>query len=89
MNDPTNKTNSTASPARPTVELVELRSPTNPIITLIKPAEAAAILRVSKTQVYRMLQSGELPGLRFGQKTVRIRRGDLEAFIRGDNGRPE
>jgi excisionase family DNA binding protein len=53
---------------------------------LLKPAEVAFILQVSRTQVYRLLSNGELPGLHFGGKTVRVRKADLQAFIQGKNG---
>jgi len=50
---------------------------------LLKAGEVAEILKISRTQAYRLLASGELPCLRFGGKTVRIRRADLERFITG------
>ncbi|RJO64974.1 MAG: DNA-binding protein [Candidatus Omnitrophota bacterium] len=46
---------------------------------LLKPADVAAILGVSRTQAYRLM-GRELPAVRFGN-TVRVRRADLEKFI--------
>jgi excisionase family DNA binding protein len=50
---------------------------------LLRAVEVAEILQISKSATYRLLQSGELPTLRFAGKTVRVRRTDLEAFIAG------
>lgn len=52
---------------------------------LLKPAEVATILGVSRTQVYRMMAATNtsefaIPAVRFGN-TVRVRRSDLEKFI--------
>jgi excisionase family DNA binding protein len=52
----------------------------NPAERLLKPAEVALILRVSRTQIYRLMHS-ELPCIRFGGGTVRIRAGDLEQYL--------
>ncbi|MDR3577227.1 MAG: helix-turn-helix domain-containing protein [Anaerolineaceae bacterium] len=48
---------------------------------LLKPLEVASILRVSRTQAYRLMKSGELPAIRFGSATVRVRQSDLSKFI--------
>jgi excisionase family DNA binding protein len=47
---------------------------------LLKAQDVARILGVSKTQVYRLLAT-ELPCVRFGGATVRVRQADLEAYI--------
>jgi excisionase family DNA binding protein len=44
-------------------------------------AEAIAELRTSKSTLHRWIRAGELPAVRVGN-TVRIRRCDLEAFMR-------
>jgi len=46
---------------------------------LLKAADVAEVLGVSKTQVYRML-GHELPCIKFGS-TVRVRLVDLQQFI--------
>lgn len=43
--------------------------------------EVAKILRISKSKVYRMMQVGEIPSVKFG-RTSRIRLEDLQNFIR-------
>ena len=47
---------------------------------LLKPAEVAEILQISKALAYQMLKQGEIPTVRFGS-TVRVRREDLEKYI--------
>jgi excisionase family DNA binding protein len=47
---------------------------------LLKPAEVAEILQVSKALAYKMLKQGDIPTVRFGT-TVRVRREDLEKYI--------
>ncbi|MBE3144013.1 MAG: helix-turn-helix domain-containing protein [Planctomycetes bacterium] len=59
------------------------------IETLLKAFEVAEILRVSRTQAYRLLASGEIPSLHFAAKTVRVRLSDLEKFIGGQPGNKE
>ncbi len=49
---------------------------------LLKPAEVAILLGVSRTQIYRLLRS-ELPCVVFGGHTVRIRQVDLAQYIVG------
>ncbi len=48
---------------------------------LLKPAEAASILRISRSLVYRLIADGQLASVRFG-RIVRVRSEDLEQFIR-------
>ena len=51
------------------------------IVKLLKAAEVAEILGVSRTQAYRLMQFGEIPSVRFGQRTVRVRPEDLKHYI--------
>lgn len=64
-----------------TQQLIPTEKTTFP--NLLRPAEVAKALAVSRTQVYRLLASGELPSLHFGGRTVRVRPSDLERFIAG------
>jgi excisionase family DNA binding protein len=48
---------------------------------LLKPAEIASILQISKSQAYILMQRGEIPTIRIGS-SVRVRRDDLEAYIK-------
>ena len=47
---------------------------------ILKPTEAAEILRISKSEIYRQLQTGGLPYISIGKRKL-IRRADLEAWI--------
>ena len=47
---------------------------------LMKPAEVADILQVSRAMAYKLLNQGEIPSVRIG-KSVRVRRADLERYI--------
>ena len=47
---------------------------------LLKPAEVAEILQVSKALAYNLMKRGEIPTVRIGS-TVRVRREDLEKYI--------
>ena len=44
-------------------------------------AEVAAVMRVSKMTVYRLLHAGELPGIRVG-KSFRVPSDALTAYLR-------
>jgi excisionase family DNA binding protein len=48
---------------------------------LLKLPQVAEILQVSRTQAYRLAATGELPSVRFGVQTVRVRLDDLQKFI--------
>ena len=47
---------------------------------LLKPADVAEILQVSKAHAYILLKRGEIPSVRIG-KIVRVRLEDLERYI--------
>lgn len=46
-------------------------------------AEVAAALRVSRMHVYRLIDRGALPASNFGDRALRVRRADLNAYIEG------
>jgi excisionase family DNA binding protein len=48
---------------------------------LLKIAEVADVLRVSKTTIYRLIQVGDLPAVHIADATVRVRMVDLEKYI--------
>jgi excisionase family DNA binding protein len=63
-----------------------INSPTgqpDQIPQLLKIEQVATILQISRTSAYRLAQTGELPAVRFGGGTVRVRLDDLTAFIEG------
>ena len=49
---------------------------------LLKYDDAAAILAVSKSKLYRMVIAGEIPAVKFGGN-IRIRMTDLERLVAG------
>ena len=53
---------------------------------LLKPAEVAAILQVSMAKAYTLLKRGEIPTVRIGTN-VRVRREDLEMYIKAKTGK--
>lgn len=53
----------------------------NNIPRLLKIAEVAKVLQISRTSAYRLAATGQLPAVRFSGATVRIRPEDLEKFI--------
>jgi len=48
---------------------------------LLKPSEVAEKLRVTRRQVYRLVDEGELQGIRIGKGSVRIPAESVEALI--------
>ena len=56
------------------------KKPPTPL--LLKYDEAAALLAVSKSKLYRMVIDGEIPAVRFGGN-IRIRMTDLEQLVAG------
>ncbi len=61
-----------------------------PALDLYTLPETAAILGVSHRLVSLWIRAGALPALRLGpgQRLLRIRRGDLEAFVAGQHSKP-
>ena len=49
--------------------------------------EVADVMRVSKMTVYRLLHSGELPGVRVG-RSFRVPQDALEAYLRSSSTVP-
>ena len=49
--------------------------------TLLKPREAAQMLNISRSLVYQLIRSGEIPVVRI-KSIVRIKSNDLEMFIK-------
>ena len=43
--------------------------------------EAAAELRIPRTRCYELIQRGELPAVRIGERSIRVNRAELERFL--------
>jgi excisionase family DNA binding protein len=54
--------------------------------TVLSVAEAAVLLGVSRSTVWRWIKSGKLPAYRVGHKTIRIKRADLEMILQPARG---
>jgi excisionase family DNA binding protein len=55
-------------------------------LRLLSPTEVSWKLRTDRETVYRMLRSGELPGLKLGPAT-KVRQADLEEYIKSQQRR--
>ncbi len=49
-------------------------------VPLLKAAEVADILNISRSLVYRLIHTGEIPSIRINQ-AVRIHQDDLNSYI--------
>jgi excisionase family DNA binding protein len=47
----------------------------------LKVSEAAELLGLPKTRAYELIQQGELPAVRIGERSIRINRAELERFL--------
>ena len=43
--------------------------------------EAAEELRIPRTRCYELIQRGELPAVRIGERSIRVNRRELEMFL--------
>jgi excisionase family DNA binding protein len=43
--------------------------------------EVARLLGVPRTRAYELIQRGELPAVRLGERTIRVNRQELERFL--------
>jgi excisionase family DNA binding protein len=43
--------------------------------------EAAGELQIPRTRCYELIQRGELPAVRIGQRSIRVNRQELERFL--------
>ena len=43
--------------------------------------EAAQELRIPRTRCYELIQRGELPAVRIGERSIRVNRLELEKFL--------
>ena len=43
--------------------------------------EAATALRIPRTRCYELIQRGQLPAVRIGERSIRVNREELERFL--------
>jgi excisionase family DNA binding protein len=46
--------------------------------------ETAVELRIPRTRTYELIQRGELPAVRIGERSIRVNRRELEKFLLED-----
>ena len=47
----------------------------------MKVSEAAEFLCLPRTRTYELIQRGELPAVRIGERSIRVNRAELERFL--------
>ena len=47
----------------------------------MKVPEAAEHFRVPRSRMYELIQSGELPAVRIGRRSIRVNRKEVERFL--------
>ena len=47
----------------------------------LRVPEAAQLLALPKTRTYELIQRGELPAVRIGERSIRVNRHELERFL--------
>ena len=49
---------------------------------LLTPAEVARVLRQSRRTIWAGCRSGKIPHVRLSSRSIRVRRSDLDGFLR-------
>jgi len=47
----------------------------------LRVPEAAELLGLPRTRTYELIQQGELPAVRIGERSIRVNRTELERFL--------
>ena len=47
----------------------------------LRVPEAADLLGLPRTRAYELIQRGELPAVRIGERSIRVNRAELERFL--------
>jgi excisionase family DNA binding protein len=47
----------------------------------LRVPEAAELLGLPRTRTYELIQKGELPAVRIGERSIRVNRWELERFL--------
>jgi len=47
----------------------------------LRVPEAAQLLSLPRTRTYELIQRGELPAVRIGERSIRVNRQELEKFL--------
>jgi excisionase family DNA binding protein len=49
---------------------------------VLKVVEVAAILRIPRSRAYHLVQCGQIPSFKIGQRSVRVHRRALDEYMR-------
>ena len=60
---------------------METKTPNTSERTWITVPEAAEELHIPRTRCYELIQRGELPAVRIGERSIRVNRAELERFL--------
>jgi len=60
---------------------METKTPNASERTWITVPEAAEELHIPRTRCYELIQRGELPAVRLGERSIRLNRRELERFL--------
>jgi excisionase family DNA binding protein len=47
----------------------------------LRVPEVAKDLRIPRSRAYELIQRGDLPAVRIGERSIRVHRGELERFL--------
>lgn len=47
----------------------------------LRVPDAAELLGLPRTRTYELIQQGELPAVRIGERSIRVNRAELERFL--------
>jgi excisionase family DNA binding protein len=60
---------------------METKTPSADQKSWLTVPEAAEELRIPRTRCYELIQRGELPAVRIGERSIRVNRHELEKFL--------
>ena len=60
---------------------MEAKSPNAGERTWLTVPEAAEELHIPRTRAYELIQKGELPAVRIGERSLRVNKAELERFL--------
>jgi excisionase family DNA binding protein len=60
---------------------MEAKTPSLGERTWLTVAQAAHELHIPRTRAYELIQAGDLPAVRLGERSIRVNRRELEDFL--------
>jgi excisionase family DNA binding protein len=62
---------------------METKAPSTGQMSWLTVPEAAEELRIPRTRCYELIQRGELPAVRIGERSIKVNRRELERYLLG------